>query len=199
MATTVFFVRHGAHDRLDHVLCGRMPGVTLSDMGRAQAARVAERLSCEPIAAVYVSPLERTRETAAPLARRLGLVPIVEEDLNEIDFGEWTGGRFEDLRRYPDWEPWNRERGRYRVPGGETMDEAQARVARWIVTARAAHPDGAVVAVCHADVIKAAVCLVLEISLDHHYRVEVGPGSISVLRADARGYRVLSLNETPCS
>src|SRR5271168_4488936 len=170
MTTTIFFVRHGAHDRLDHILCGRMPGVTLSEMGLAQALLVAERLAREPVAAIYVSPLERARETAEPLAQRLGLSPIVEEDLNEIDFGEWTGAQFEDLRRYPDWEPWNRARGRYRVPGGETMGEAQARVAHWMAAAKAAHPDTAVVAVCHADVIKAAVCHALEMSLDHHYR-----------------------------
>lgn len=197
MTTTILLVRHGAHDRLDRILCGRMAGVTLSETGRDQARRVAERLSREPIAAIYVSPMERARQTAEPLAERLGLEPVVSEDLNEIDFGDWTGATFEDLRRFPGWEPWNRERSRSRAPGGESMCEAQARAARWIWSARAAHPDAAVVGVCHADVIKAAVCDVLGISLDHHRRLEVGPGSISTLRVDEHGCRLRSLNETP--
>lgn len=197
MTTTIFLVRHGAHDRLDRILCGRMAGVTLSETGRDQARRVAERLSSEPMAAIYVSPLERARETAEPLAKRLGLAPLVSEDLNEIDFGDWTGAAFEDVRRFPGWELWNRERSCSRPPGGESMCEAQARMARWIGSVCAAHPDGSVAGVCHADVIKAAVCDVLGISLDHHYRLEVGPGSISILRADEHGRRLRSLNEIP--
>jgi broad specificity phosphatase PhoE len=197
MTTTIFFVRHGAHDRLDHILCGRMAGVSLSETGRDQALRVADRLSREPIAAIHVSPMERACETAGPLAERLGLAPVVAEDLNEIDFGDWTGLAFEAVRAHPAWEPWTRERSHARAPGGESLCEAQARVARWISSVRAAHPDASVAAVCHADIIKAAVCDVLGIPLDHHHRLEVAPGSISTLRLDDRGVRLLGLNETP--
>ena len=197
MTTTIFFVRHGAHDRLDRILCGRMAGVTLNETGRDQARRVAERLSREPIAAIYVSPLERALQTAEPLAESLGLAPIVTEDINEIDFGDWTGAAFEDLRQHPAWEPWLREGSRGRAPGGESMCEAQARVGRWISSARAAHPGAAVAAICHADVIKAAVCEALGISLDHHHRLEIGPGSISVLSFGDYGCRLRSLNEAP--
>src|SRR5579875_626741 len=56
VTTTVFFVRHGSHDRLDHVLCGRMEGVGLGEQGRKEATRAAERLKAEKIAALYVSP-----------------------------------------------------------------------------------------------------------------------------------------------
>jgi len=197
MTTTIYFVRHGAHDRLDHILCGRMPGVLLSETGQEQARRVAERLSREPIAAIHVSPMERARQTAEPLAERLALEAVVAEDLNEIDFGDWTGLAFDEVRRHPAWEAWNRERSRTRAPGGESMCEAQERVARWISSVCAAHPDALVAAVCHADVIKAAVCDVLGLSLDHHYRLEVAPGSISTLRVDERGASLRSLNEAP--
>ena len=197
MTTTIYFVRHGAHDRLDHILCGRMPGVLLSEAGHDQARRVADRLSREPIAAIHVSPMERAQQTAEPLAGRLALQPVVAEDLNEIDFGEWTGLAFEEVRRHPAWETWNRERSRTRAPGGESLGEAQERVTRWISSACLAHPDALVAAVCHADIIKAAVCDVLGLSLDHHYRLEVEPGSISALRMDERGARLRSLNEAP--
>jgi probable phosphoglycerate mutase len=197
MTTTIFFVRHGAHDRLDHVLCGRMAGVTLSETGWAQARQVAERLAREAIVAIYVSPLERARQTAEPLAEQLGLEAQIAEDLNEIDFGTWTGSSFEDLRRHPDWEPWIYERSRARAPGGESMGEAQVRVAGWMSAAHAAHPDASIAAICHADVIKAAVCDALGISLDHHHRLDVGPGSISTLNIGDHGCRVRSLNEAP--
>ncbi|MBV8682680.1 MAG: histidine phosphatase family protein [Caulobacteraceae bacterium] len=197
MATTIFLVRHGAHDRLNHILCGRMAGVNLSELGREQARRVAERLSREPIAAIYVSPLERAQQTAEPLAERLTLEPTVADDLNEIDFGDWTGIAFEDLRRLPAWEQWNRERSRSRAPGGESLSDAQARMARWISSARASHPNASVAGFCHADVIKAAVCDVLGVSLDDHHRLEIAPASISTLTVDDRGVRLRSLNEEP--
>jgi probable phosphoglycerate mutase len=197
LATRVFFVRHGAHDRLDRILCGRMAGVRLSETGQAQARRVAEKLAGLEVAALHVSPLERARQTAAPIGEALRLAPVVSDALNEIEFGEWTGSSFDDLRRHPGWEPWNRARSRARAPGGETMGEVQDRVLAWIAAMRAAHGDAAVVAVCHGDVIKSAVCAALGLSLDHHHRFDVGPASISVVAADEPGLRLLSLNESP--
>ena len=197
MTTTVFFVRHGSHDRLDHVLCGRMEGVGLGEQGRKEATRAAERLKAEKIAALYVSPLQRAMETADPIAGALGLKRIEAEALNEIDVGEWTGARFEDLRHHPAWEPWNRDRSQHRAPGGESMLEVQARVARWLADVAERRPDEHVAAVCHSDVIKAGLCYALGLSLDHHSRIEISPGSISVVLAGAWGLKVHSVNEVP--
>ena len=71
--TTFHLIRHGAHDLLGRVLTGRMPGVALNEAGRAQAAGLAAALAGGGIAAVVSSPLQRARETAAPIAARLGL------------------------------------------------------------------------------------------------------------------------------
>src|SRR4051812_18792344 len=91
--TTVLFVRHGQTSTTGKVLPGRAPGLHLSDTGQQQASAVAERIAAEngKIGAVYASPLERTKETAAPIAKRLGLKVRAERDLLECDFGEWTG------------------------------------------------------------------------------------------------------------
>jgi probable phosphoglycerate mutase len=174
-----------------------MAGVSLSAAGRAQASLVAARLAGQAIAALHVSPLERARETAEPIARTLGLEPVVTEALNEIDFGAWTGSTFAELRHHPDWEPWNRSRSRSRAPGGETMGEVQSRVSAWIQAVRADHPDAGVIAVCHGDVIKAAVCETLGLSLDHHHRFALHPGSISLIAVDEGGRRLVTLNESP--
>ena len=194
-ATTFFLVRHAAHDRLGRVLCGRMPDVRLGETGRRQAEALAHRLSGERVSAVYTSPLERARETAAPVAAALGLEPALAEELNEIDCGEWTGLGFEALGADPRWRSWNDERADGQTPGGETMVAVQDRVAGAFEAWRERHPDDGVVAVSHADVIKAMVCRTLGLPLDRHASFEIGPASVTTLVAWEGGGKVLTLNE----
>jgi probable phosphoglycerate mutase len=194
-ATTLFLVRHAAHDRLDRILCGRMPAVSLGATGQAQADAVAKRLARERVAAVFSSPLERARETAAPIAARLGLEVAVGDGINEIDCGEWTGASFDDLHRDERWHLWNRERAASTTPGGEAMADVQARALAAIEAWRRAYPDQAVVAVSHSDVIKAAVCGLLGLSLDRYHAFEIGPASVTTLVVWEGGGKVLHLNE----
>lgn len=194
-ATTIIMVRHGAHGHLGRVLTGRMPGVSLAETGRAQAERVATRLAGEAIAAVYASPTERAGETAAPIARALGLPVETSEALNEIEFGDWTGLPFEELDADPRWHAWNTGRAAGCPPGGEPMAAVQDRACRAVETWRGRHPDATVVAVSHADVIKAVVCRFLGLSLDRHDAFEIGPASLTTLVAWAGGGKVLRLNE----
>src|SRR5688572_22380871 len=116
-----FLVRHAAHEVVDRILCGRTPGVRLGAEGRQQAERVARRLGREPIRAIHTSPLERARETAQPIASRLGMDAEVCEALNEIDVGAWSGKEFAALHEDPRWAFWNGSRGEARAPGGEMM------------------------------------------------------------------------------
>ncbi len=195
-ATTVFLVRHAAHDRVDRVLCGRMPGVGLGEAGRLQAEALARRFARSGgVDAVWTSPLQRARETAEPVAARLGLSARASDALCEIDFGAWTGQAFDDLRDDPRWRRWNEARGGERPPGGESMAEAQARATGEVERARAEHPDGRVVLVSHGDVIKAVLAGVLGLSLDAHARFEIAPGSVSALAVWDGGRKVLSMNE----
>lgn len=196
MAATVFLLRHAAHARVSSTLCGRMPGVSLGEQGRQQARALAERLSGEAIEAVYSSPLERARETAGPIAQRLGLSPFVSEAVSEIDFGAWTGRDFAALEGGPDWIRWNAERGTARPPGGESMAEAQARALGGIEAMRAAHPGGSIAVVSHCDVIKAVLAGFLGLSLDGIGRFEILPASVSALALWPGGGKVLSMNET---
>ena len=135
MVTTIHLVRHGSHVLPPGVLAGRLPGVMLSDEGREQARRAAERLArtCG-IGTVHCSPLERTYETAGIISDRLGLTPVSANGLMEIDFGGWAGRSFEELDTLEDWRHWNHFRTGTRPPGGETMLEAQARALRHIET-----------------------------------------------------------------
>ena len=191
--STVTLVRHAAHDRVHAVLCGRMAGVTLGARGHSQAAALAKRLRGCGARAVLTSPLERARETAAPIAAALGLEPEVTPALNEIDFGIWTGRRFEELADDPLWQGWNAARGSGRAPGGEAMAAAQTRVAGLLDELAAEGRDA--VLVSHGDVIRAAVLRVLGLSLDAYARIEIAPASITTLDLWPGGGRVTGLNE----
>ncbi len=129
----------------------------LAEEGHEQAERVADRLvaSGERIAAIYVTSLQRTHQTAAPLAERLGLTPRVERDLREVFLGEWEGGELR--RKVIDADPIAVamfELGRWDViPGAEPDDDFRDRVRAGIERIAAAHPDEVVMVVVHGGVI----------------------------------------------
>jgi 2,3-bisphosphoglycerate-dependent phosphoglycerate mutase len=133
----------------------------LAEEGVREAEAVAARLADEEVAALYVTPLRRTHQTAAPLAARLGLEPIVEPDLREVHLGEWEGAEYRaraaagdpvvfEAFQAEDWAP---------IPGAEPMADFTARVRRGIERIAAAHPDQRVVVVTHGGVIGAALHL----------------------------------------
>src|ERR1700674_4516541 len=143
---TVFhLLRHGEHGLLGRVLAGRMPGVGLSERGRAEIAAVAERLAGDKVAALYASPLQRTRESAEIIAERLGLEIEFRDDLIELDFGEWTGATFESIRADPRWQAWRTQRSLARIPGGENMRQVQRRVVEALMDMGERHLDETVV------------------------------------------------------
>jgi len=196
MSVKIFWVRHGAHDRLGWQLSGRQPGVRLGAAGLAQARALAVRLGGLNVESVYTSPMERTRETAGPIAQACGAPLHLAEAINEIDFGQWNGTRITELDERPAFVRWNAGRDQACCEGGESMIEVQARVLRWmegVVVSGAS----AVAAVSHADVIKAAVMVALGLSPRSHDRLEINPGSVTCIAGSSWGYRLLSLNEMP--
>jgi probable phosphoglycerate mutase len=194
-AATIFLVRHASHDRLNHVLCGRAPGVILSEAGLAEAGRAAERLKGEGLTQVYTSPLERAVATAEPIAAGSGAALEQAEELQELDYGEWSGRTFDDLRQDPGWHAWNADRSHVRPPSGETLIELQCRMARWLDFARERHLGERIAAVSHGEPIKAALIWVLGAPFDALSRFEVAPASVSVVAGGPWGFKVLAVNE----
>jgi broad specificity phosphatase PhoE len=194
---TVFhLLRHGEPAVLGR-LNGRLPGVGLSVRGRAEIAAVAARLAGEKIEAIYASPLQRTRETAEILSERLGLPIRQREDVIEIDYGEWTGLTFDEIRQDERWPMWSRSRSIAAVPGGESWRQVQERVVGALFDVRQAHTEGTVVIVSHGDVIRAGLLFALGMPLDFYSRIEVAFASLSTIRLDSSGIRVSGLNEWP--
>ena len=194
---TVFhLLRHGEPTVFGRIN-GRLPGVGLSPRGRAEIAAVAARLAEEKIEALYASPLQRTQETAEILAARLGLPVQYREDVIEIDYGEWTGLSFDEIRQDERWQMWARSRSIAAVPGGESWRRVQERVVGALFDLRQVHPEGSMVIISHGDVIRAALLFALGMPLDFYARIEVALASISTIRLDDSGIRVLALNEWP--
>lgn len=196
MATTFLLIRHALNDWVDRRIAGWTPGVHLNEVGRSQAERLAERLRAIRLHAIYASPLDRTLETAAPIARRLGLEVQVREEFGEIRYGDWTGLSVDELRQRKEWKQFLRFRSGTRVPGGELMVELQVRMVAGMERLRVAHPDQTVAIVSHGDPIRTALAHYLGMAIDLYPRLAVDPASVSIVAIGDEGARILRLNDT---
>ena len=193
--TTVLLVRHGRTPTTGQVLPGRAKGLHLSEEGVAQATRASERIAVlRGVKAVYASPMERTKETAAPIAKALGLRVRSNRGLLEADFGSWTGRKLNDLMKLSDWKQVQRYPSGFRFPKGESFSEMQQRICGTIQTLVADHPGQTIVLVSHADPIKTAIADAMGTHLDLFQRIVVGPCSISAIMYAPSGPVMLGVN-----
>jgi probable phosphoglycerate mutase len=193
----VLLVRHGQTPTTGATLPGRAKGLHLADAGVAQAQAAAERIAgLKNIAAIYASPLERTRETAKPIAAACGLKVQINRGLLECEFGDWTGAKLSDLRKLPEWRTVQSYPSGFRFPNGESFAEMQTRMVGAIDELVARHPGQTIVAVSHADPIKAALAQALGTHLDLFQRIVVSPCSISAIMYSSGGPAVLASNST---
>lgn len=192
-----YLARHGSNDYLGKALAGRLPGVSLNEEGRLQAERLGEKLGEAGIQRIITSPLERARETAEPLARRLNIEPEVIEDFLEVGFGDWNGATMADLGKSEHWAFYNSYRSGTRPPNGELILEIQARFVRKLEELRCAHPETTFAIFSHGDPIRSALCYYLGMPLDFINRVEVSPGSYSILKLEKWGPQILTINSVP--
>ncbi len=197
-ATLVLLVRHGQTPTTGKVLPGRAKGLHLADKGREQAAVAAERIAPfgAKVAAVYASPLERTRETAAPIARALKQRVRTNRGLLECDFGDWTGAELKALAKLPEWKTVQRYPSGFRFPGGESFTEMQTRITDTVTALVREHAGKVVVAVSHADPINAVVAHAMGTHLDLFQRIVVSPCSVTAILYGAEGPVVLCVNST---
>ncbi len=195
--TLVLFVRHGQTPSTGASLPGRAPGLHLAEQGLIQAEAAAARISAVgSVAAVYASPMERTRETAQPIARAHKLRVRQAKGLIECDFGTWTGRKLAQLRKLESWRTVQRYPSGFRFPGGESFTEMQARAMDATLQLVADHPGETIVAVSHADVIKAVVAAAAGTHLDLFQRIVISPCSITAILYTGEGPIVLTVNST---
>jgi probable phosphomutase (TIGR03848 family) len=192
--TTFFFVRHGVTSHTGRKLSGWLPGIHLTKEGIAQAEAVADRLRHTPLKAVYSSPIDRTIETARPIAMRHGLDVETREDLGEVRYGRWTNRSFKSVQRTRLWSVVQSWPSGARFPEGEALQQVQIRALEELDRIRQEHPKEAVCCVSHADVIRLVVAHYLGTHIDLFQRIAIGPGSITVVAVGDGGPRVLAVN-----
>ena len=190
----LLLIRHGENDWVGKRLAGWTPDVYLNEEGCKQAAMLAERLATVPLAAIYSSPLERTQETAQPLADACSLTVQVREGLGETRYGEWTGRSLKELKDEELWPVVQAYPAGARFPDGESMPEVQARMVAELDAIRDAHPDQVVAAVSHSDPIKLAVAHYVGIPLDLFQRLTISPASVTAFAFTRHGPRLICLN-----
>lgn len=199
---TVILLRHGrSTSNTAHTLAGRSEGVELDEKGLAQAAALVERLAGVPIKALVRSPLLRCRMTLEPLAAALGLEPLVDERLSEVDYGQWTGRALNELVTEPLWSVVQQQPSAAVFPEGEGLAQVQARAVAAVREhdrrLRAEHGGDTVWVACtHGDVIKAVVSDALGAHLDTFQRITADPASVSVIRYSTLRPFVLHVNHT---
>ncbi|MEJ2871530.1 histidine phosphatase family protein [Actinomycetospora sp. OC33-EN08] len=200
--TTVILLRHGRSTaNVSGVLAGRSPGVGLDDTGRAQAEKLVDRLAQLPVAAAVRSPLQRCEETLEPLLAARGLSAVVEDDLAEVDYGDWTGKTLGELGKEDLWKVVQAHPSAAVFPGGEGLATVQHRsvaaIRRHAARIAEEHGPKAIWVACsHGDVIKSVIADALGLHLDSFQRISVDPCSISVISYTPTRPFVVRVNDT---
>jgi broad specificity phosphatase PhoE len=208
-----YFVRHGESEwNAENRLCGRTD-VALSDEGRRQAARLAERLRALPPDALYTSPLRRTVETAEIIAAAIRLTPVVDDRLIELDYGAWEGMTFAEVIELDAdaFRAWDADPGNVAPRGGESGKQALARVVPFLDELTARHPAERdhVVVVCHKTICRLVVCHALGLSpSEYRRRLSMDNAALNIIQSTvhgsaaqpglpaAAGWRLILLNDT---
>ncbi len=190
----VLLVRHATCEDMEQRLNGRRPGVRLTPQGRDEAARLGRELTSAGVSLILSSPRERCLETADCMASYVRLPVDTLPELDEVDFGDWTGLHFDQLALDPRWALWNTARATATPPGGEAMANVQARMRQALAHAANFAKRGTVMIVSHAEPIRAALADLLGFSLDNWARLQISPSSVTIL--DGTAGCVRAVNQT---
>jgi alpha-ribazole phosphatase len=195
---TLTFVRHGQTDcSLENRFCGTVD-IPLNSSGQQMAEALGKAYAGESWQAIYSSPLQRARDTAAPLANRLGMQVQIEDGLREIGYGEWEGQLEHEIETVHkrEFDAWAADPGRVSPPGGETAYQVAERALAAVHSIQAQHADGHVMVVTHKGVIRIVVCALLgiEVSL-FRMRIAQEVGASTSIQFKETGPLLLTLND----
>ncbi|MBN1429255.1 MAG: MSMEG_4193 family putative phosphomutase [Anaerolineae bacterium] len=195
--TQILLVRHAENDYVQSGrLAGWTPGVHLNDRGKWQAEALGRRLAAAKLQRVYSSPLERAIETAhSIMTHHPDLELHIEEGIGEVRYGQWTGQSLKKLARTRLWQVVQHYPSRARFPDGESIREMQVRSVGAMEQIVDRHPDGAVVVISHADVIKVVVAHYAGMPIDVFQRLTIAPASISIIGFHQIGVSIIRLND----
>lgn len=182
--TQLYFIRHGeVEERYHKVFGGSRIDMGLSPLGVKQGAAVAAWLKDTKLAAIYASPMLRVQQTLAPLAKQREMQPELMPGLREIDFGDWTGHRWDEVQSNFgvsafDWLEIIESNG---IQNGESIESLTSRVRECLLRIVHAHPHQKVAVFCHGGIIRVMIALLLEMPLAHMAHFNIEYGSISAV------------------
>ncbi|MGA1689415.1 MAG: histidine phosphatase family protein [Candidatus Nanopelagicaceae bacterium] len=180
--TRIYLLRHAeSKANQEGILAGRMSDMALSNRGKKQSQRIANSLQSMNFTKIYISPLQRCRETINPFLSLSGRRAYVNDDFIEMDYGDWSGRKLEELRREPLWKQIQSKPSEVRFPKGESFKQAEGRIRRGLNTLARNHPNGQILVVSHGDPIKIALQIALDGSIDNFQRFLIDPGSLTLI------------------
>lgn len=195
MTNEFLLVRHATCERMDEMLLGRTVDAPLDARGMQQAAAMARALSSDRELLIVASPRRRAQQTAAAVAAITDAEIVTSHDIDEVDFGEWSGRTFVQLADDPSWRKWNEKRSSARTPAGESIADIQTRALRQLRQLQTQYPGRLIIVVTHAEVIRAVVLHWLEASVDGYYRLTVSPASWTRVSIGDWGVRIDGINQ----
>ena len=180
--TSVLFVRHVEHVLQHEQLLGRTHDAPFTDSAYWQLTRLTGALRHETVAAVHSSPRRRAWETADSIAGPHRLSVELRGELDELDYGDWSGRGFGELADDPQWRRWNTRRAEATPPHGESMRGLQERMLAYMAELAEEYPRQTLICVTHAEPIRTLILHACGMQLDDFVRVEISPGSITRLK-----------------
>ena len=193
-----YLVRHGESAwNAENRLCGRSD-VPLSENGRRQAQSLAERLRPIPFEALYSSPLKRAFETARLISESIGLEPIPDERLVELDYGQWEGRTFAEVAESdPEaFRAWVADPAQFAPPGGESGLEAQRRIISFLDCLAAKRLRGNVLVAFHKTVCRLAICHALGVApSEYRRRLVLRNAALSIIQPRPDGWQLIVFND----
>ncbi len=195
------FLRH-AHSTANEkgILSGRLPGVSLSKIGLEQAQGVVNRIGASNFEQIRVSPMQRCAETIAPWLNSpfsKGVLRYhIDDDLNEVDYGLWSGRKLSHLSKDPMWNLVQNKPSKVTFPQGEKIKSAQQRAKRSVLDAHSNKKSANYLFVSHGDIIKSLVASLVGLPLDSFQNLIIHPASLTVIDFDGSQGRLLAYSDT---
>jgi ribonuclease H / adenosylcobalamin/alpha-ribazole phosphatase len=189
----IMLVRHATCAQMDDVLLGRSLDLPLDERGEGQARALSRRLQVHWPFTLESSPRRRARHTAGIIAAPRDLPVRIVPQMDEVDFGNWSGRSFAALAADPQWRRWNRYRSVSRTPAGDCIRDVQLRALKHFEALQA--QGGTVVIVTHAEVIRAIALLAMGASIDEYTKVDIAPASVTAINVNGSGLRLECLNQ----
>ena len=196
----VVLIRH-AHSSANAagILSGQTEGVHLSPLGIKQSRNLSKRIGDVRVKTVRVSPMVRCSETITPWITKSGSQLMIDEDINEMDYGLWTGKKLRTLSKDPLWKLVQDRPSKVTFPQGESMRAMQKRAMKSVYEAAQKSGKGPALLVSHGDVIKSIIASTLGLHLDEFQRIVIDPASISIIDITPNRSRLLLMNDSTVS